>query len=73
MNLRKMGFVDKKPALAIIQAEGCAPMVHAWKEQAESASPVTSPRTHIETLATGDPGRSYTLLKKKVSETNGTL
>ncbi len=69
--LKKMNFVDRIPAIAAIQAEGCAPMVNAWKEHSEIAAPVTSPRTHIETLATGDPGRAYTLLFKKVSESHG--
>ncbi|HEX2696903.1 MAG TPA: pyridoxal-phosphate dependent enzyme, partial [Anaerolineales bacterium] len=39
----------------------------------DSAIPVTSPKTHIETLATGDPGRSYTLLRERVLETEGTF
>lgn len=69
--LKKMNLTDRIPAIAAIQAEGCAPMVTAWKEHAETATPVTSPRTHIETLATGDPGRTYTLLAKRVNETNG--
>jgi threonine synthase len=69
--LKKMKFIDKIPAIAVIQAEGCAPMVQAWKDGKETATPVTSPRTHIETLATGDPGRTYTLLNKWVKETNG--
>jgi threonine synthase len=69
--LKKMNFVEKVPAIAAIQAEGCAPMVTAWKEHAETATPVTSPRTHIETLATGDPGRAYNLLSKLVNETHG--
>jgi threonine synthase len=69
--LKKMNFVDRVPAIAAIQAEGCAPMVSAWKENSETAAPVTSPRTHIETLATGDPGRSYGLLYKQVKETHG--
>ena len=69
--LQKMNYIDRVPAIAAIQAEGCAPMVHAWKEHSETATPVTSPRTHIETLATGDPGRSYNLLSKRVNETHG--
>jgi threonine synthase len=69
--LRKMTFVDRLPALAAVQAEGCAPMVQAWKDGAETAAPVTSPRTHIETLATGDPGRTYSLLFKRMVETKG--
>jgi threonine synthase len=69
--LQKMNYIDHIPGLAIIQAEGCAPMVTAWKEHSENATPVKSPRTHIETLATGDPGRSYNLLAKRVNETHG--
>jgi threonine synthase len=69
--LKKMGFIDQLPAIGVIQSDGCAPMVTAWKNHAESATPVASPRTHIETLATGDPGRAYSLLSKKVNETQG--
>ncbi len=67
----KMKMIDRIPAIAAIQSEGCAPMVQAWKEGREVAVPVTSPRTHIETLATGDPGRTYTLLRHWVDETHG--
>ncbi len=69
--LHQMGLIDREPAMALIQAEGCAPMVQAWKENRETASPVVSPRTHIETLATGDPGRTYSLLYKLAKENNG--
>jgi threonine synthase len=71
--LRQMGLIDKIPAIACIQAEGCAPMVQSFKEGLETAVPVPSPATHIETLATGDPGRTYTLLRQRVLETNGTF
>jgi threonine synthase len=46
-------------------------MVDSWKRGLEKAEPVTSPKTRIETLATGDPGRSYELLRKCVDSTNG--
>lgn len=69
--LQHMNFIDRIPAIAAIQSEGCAPMVQAWKDGKDVATPVTSPRTHIETLATGDPGRTYTLLRKWVTETHG--
>jgi threonine synthase len=69
--LQKMGLIARKPSIAAIQAEGCAPMVTAWKKDLDTAEPVTSPHTHIETLATGDPGRTYTLLRKHVQETKG--
>ncbi len=69
--MQQMGWVDKIPAFGPIQAEGCAPMVHSWKAGLEKAEPVTNPKTRIETLATGDPGRAYEFLKKHVDSTNG--
>ena len=71
--LKKMGYIDKKPAIVGIQAAGCAPMVNSWKKGLEVAEVVSNPRTYIETLATGDPGRTYQLLKKIVDETGGTF
>ena len=39
-------------------------MVHAWRNKLSQAEAILSPRTHIATLATGDPGRAYSLLYK---------
>jgi len=69
--LSEMGYVNKLPAIAAIQVEGCAPMVISWKQGLETPIVVTSPQTHIETLATGDPGRTYKLLKHEIDETRG--
>jgi threonine synthase len=69
--LKLMGLIDKLPKLGLIQAEGCAPMVHAWIQNKDQATPVYSPHTRIETLATGDPGRTYTLLRKSMLERSG--
>jgi threonine synthase len=69
--MHRMGFIRKIPKIAAIQAEGCAPMVHAWKQNRESAIPVQSPRTLIATLATGDPGRTYTVLRQKMLDASG--
>ncbi|MDO9301516.1 MAG: pyridoxal-phosphate dependent enzyme, partial [Anaerolineales bacterium] len=69
--MKYMGWVDRIPAFAPIQAEGCAPMVDSWKKGLEKAEPVTNPKTRIETLATGDPGRAYEFLRKYVNSTNG--
>lgn len=69
--LQKLGIIDHIPSLAPIQAEGCAPMVESWKKGLEKAEPVFSPKTRIETLATGDPGRTYVMLRKQVDETHG--
>jgi threonine synthase len=69
--LIQMGWIDKMPRLGIIQCEGCSPMVSAWKENKESAAAVLAPLTRIETLATGDPGRTYTLLRQKMLDASG--
>lgn len=69
--LKQLGMIDRIPAIAPIQADGCAPMVESWKKGLEKAEPVLSPRTRIETLATGDPGRTYVMLRQQVNETHG--
>lgn len=69
--MQQMGWVERIPAFAPIQAEGCAPMVNSWKKGLSKAEPVNSPKTHIETLATGDPGRTYEILRDYVNGTNG--
>jgi threonine synthase len=69
--LYKMGLTSHIPKIAAIQVEGCAPMVHAWKQQRDVATPVQSPHTLISTLATGDPGRTYTLLRQKMLASSG--
>ena len=48
-------------------------MVLAWKAGKDQADPVISPRTHISTLATGDPGRTYTLLRQRMRQGGGGL
>jgi threonine synthase len=69
--LEALELVSRTPAIANIQAEGCAPMVNAWKANKDVADPVRTPRTHIATLATGDPGRTYTLLRERMQNRSG--
>jgi threonine synthase len=69
--LKEMGWSRSIPKIAPIQAEGCAPMVHAWKQGKDVATPVQSPHTLIATLATGDPGRTYTVLRQKMLDASG--
>lgn len=71
--LYRMGIIERIPKIAIIQVEGCAPMVHAWRQGLETAAPVRSPHTLIATLATGDPGRTYTILRNQILQTGGTF
>lgn len=71
VELKSMGLIDRVPKIACIQAEGCAPMVHAWRQNQAKAVPVISPQTLIETVATGDPGRTYTILRQKMLDAEG--
>jgi threonine synthase len=71
--LHAMGFIDKIPRLAVLQAEGCAPMVTAFKAGRETADIVTAPRTHIATLATGNPGVAYTELRHIILKHGGAM
>ena len=66
-----MGFNNKTPKMGLVQVEGCSPMVHAWHQNKDKAVPIKSPRTLIATLATGDPGRTYTLLRNKMKNSAG--
>jgi threonine synthase len=72
--LYQMGLTQKVPAIACIQTDGCSPMALAWKNGKPEAEPVRNPRSHIATLSTGDPGRTYTLLFQRIrSRCNGTF
>jgi threonine synthase len=73
VELKQMGLIDKVPALACIQAEGCAPMATAFRRNLDSAKPVRSPRTHIVTLATGNPGRAYKVLRGYIQTYGGVI
>ncbi len=69
--LMQMGLTNAMPKVAAIQAEGCAPMAQAWKLNLDKAQAIASPRTLIATLATGDPGRTYTILRQKMLAASG--
>lgn len=67
-----MGLIDRVPKLAIIQAEGCSPMVKAFKAGKDTADPVI-PDTCIIILSTGDPGKAYTYLWNLIDKFGGTM
>jgi threonine synthase len=70
--LFNMGLIDRIPKLAIIQAEGCSPMVKAFKAGKDIAEPVV-PDTRIIILSTGDPGKSYTYLWNIIQQYGGIM
>lgn len=67
-----MGLIDRIPKLAIIQADGCAPMVKAFKAGKDVAEAVV-PETSIIILSTGDPGKSFTYLNSLVQQFGGIM
>jgi len=67
-----MGLINHIPKLAVIQAEGCSPMVKAFKAGRDTAEAVI-PDTRIIILATGDPGKSYTYLWNIIQQYGGTM
>ncbi|MBN1452089.1 MAG: pyridoxal-phosphate dependent enzyme [Anaerolineales bacterium] len=70
--LYSMGLISHIPKLAVIQADGCAPMVQAFKAGKDVAEAVI-PNTRIIILATGDPGKSYTYLWNLVQSYGGLM
>ncbi len=71
--LKEMGLIDRMPKLACIQSDGCAPMANAYRAGKAEAEVVSVPRTRIHTVATGNPGRGYKLLKQLVDTYGGVI
>jgi threonine synthase len=71
--LYRMGLVDRRPKLALIQASGCAPMVNSFRKDLPEAEAVTNPQTQVITIATGAPGPAYKYLYNVVKEHGGTF
>lgn len=69
--LYDMGFVDKIPKLAIIQAAGCAPMVNSFHKGLETPEIVHNPSSVINVLSTGNPGPAYAHLRNLVLNHGG--
>jgi threonine synthase len=68
-----LGIVDKMPAIGVIQSDGCAPMVRAFKNGQRVATPIENPQTIIATLSTGNPGRAYELLYELIGQNGGAM
>lgn len=71
IELQKMALTSSVPKLGVIQVAGCDPMVRAWKTGKSVAESINSPQTLISTLATGNPGRTYTELFQRMIAHNG--
>lgn len=70
--LYQAGLTDRVPKIAVVQAEGCSPMVQAWEKGLAQADPV-QPDTLITVLSTGKPGLAYEILKKANDQYGGAM
>jgi threonine synthase len=60
----ELGLIEEKPVRLIgAQAEGCAPIVNAFKAGSEDVTPIDHPGTMAKSLAIGYPGDGYYVLK----------
>lgn len=71
--LKAMGLVDRVPKLGCLQASGCAPMALSFQKGLAEAEAVLNPMTDITTLATGDPGEAYSVLRQLIQAYGGTM
>ncbi|MGD9100058.1 MAG: pyridoxal-phosphate dependent enzyme, partial [Anaerolineae bacterium] len=72
VELHQAGLIDRVPKLAIVQVEGCAPMVRAWERGLAQAEPV-QPDTLVTVLSTGAPGLAYEILKQASDRYGGAM
>ena len=71
--LKERGLIDSLPKLACVQSAGCDPMVQSWKANHEEPIIVNNPHTRIATLATGNPGEAYKILRGLTLEHGGLM
>ena len=64
------GLIAHIPKIAVVQTEGCSPMVRSWEKGLAQAEIVEQPDSLITVLATGKPGMAYEILKR-ASDTYG--
>jgi threonine synthase len=70
---KKVGLIEDKPTRLIgAQAEGCAPIADAFKAGLDDVRPIEHPHTLAKSLAIGDPGDGYYVLRN-ARATGGTV
>lgn len=63
-------WVNRIPRIACVQAEGCAPIVKAFKLNSEVIEVIKEPKTIASAIAVGDPV-GWPLLHRALKECNG--
>lgn len=68
---QKVGLIENSRVKVVgAQADGCAPIVNAFKSGSDEVVPVEKPHTVAKSLAIGDPGDGIYALRK-IKETGG--
>ncbi len=60
---REIGLTERVPRIFGAQAEGCAPIARAFKDEGTEITPVEFPSTIAKSIAIGDPGDGKYVLK----------
>jgi threonine synthase len=70
--LKELGFIDRMPRLAVIQAEGAAPFYELFRSESQALSPVAHPVTLATAIRIGEPV-SWKKALRAVDWTNGVV
>lgn len=62
-DLMAMGLVDRMPRLAVVQAEGCSPIVKAWEAGLREIEPERKPKTVADSISVGVPRAGRWVMK----------
>ena len=70
--LKELGFIDRIPRLAVIQAEGASPFYEMFRSQKETLSPVANPVSLATAIRIGNPV-SWKKALRVIDRTNGVV
>jgi threonine synthase len=72
MEMKELGFIDKVPRIAAIQAEGANPFYSMWKNDEENLPSVKHPKTIATAIKIGNPV-SWKKARRSIEFTNGVV
>jgi len=72
LELKELGFIDKMPRLAVIQAEGAAPFYEMLRSKSSILKPVAEPVTLATAIKIGEPV-SWKKAIRAIESTNGVV
>lgn len=70
-DLKELGFIEKMPRLAVVQAALCRPIVSAWEKRAAEIIPEKNPKTIADSISVGVPRAGHWVMQA-LARTKGT-